>query len=307
MFKVGLIGIDNSHGVIYTQLLNQLDPSAGLEPISDARMTHYWQAERDTLALTRDGKPNEAANRERIEGMGAVRVASQADMLGLVDAVIVAPYWNRNNLELARPSLEAGMPVFVDKILSTRLEDAGQIARLVRKGGSPVVSHSALRYVSDVQMVCDRREEIGRIETAVMVGPGELWPYGMHSLDPILHVMDERIVALTARADEAKHVAQLQFANGASVSLMLRRFGVEPPRWHLSYFGQKQNGAFEVGLKNLYYNSLRFAIDVLSGRRKPPAVEGLLEVPLVLHAIEQASGSNAWIDVDALRTGTLRD
>ncbi len=69
-------------------------------------------------------------------------------MLGNVDAVIIARDDHETHLELARPFLEAGLPVFVDKPLSLDLE-ALRFFRPYLEAGK-LMSCSGMRYAREL-------------------------------------------------------------------------------------------------------------------------------------------------------------
>lgn len=127
------------------------------------------------------------------------------DMIGQVDAVLLAggrrpppkgQVWGINqddHLNLARPFLENGIPVMIDKPLADKIEDAVEIVRLARTNNVPLMSCSANRYAPEVialqQIVAD--EDLGRIRGATCTmgsGVSTLGWYLVHILESV-HVI----------------------------------------------------------------------------------------------------------------------
>ncbi len=124
------------------------------------------------------------------------------DMLGQVDAVLVGGgrrmpdengVWGENpddHLALARPFLEAGLPVLVDKPFADRVEDAVEMVRLARRHGALLMSCSAMRYDTAITALKDQIDDggLGKVlGAACMIGTGSAtlkW-YIIHMLEAV--------------------------------------------------------------------------------------------------------------------------
>ncbi|WP_163570942.1 Gfo/Idh/MocA family protein [Fodinicola feengrottensis] len=121
--RIGIIGTESSHVDHMVRYFN-VERNA-----DDARVVAIAQANRD---------------------VGVARVVERAeDLLGLVDAVIVADRDGRRHAAQAIPFLRAGIPTFVDKPLAANVEDAEAIIRTAVDSGTPLTSFSALRWHPD--------------------------------------------------------------------------------------------------------------------------------------------------------------
>jgi predicted dehydrogenase len=109
------------------------------------------------------------------------------DMLGGVDAVLIGGgrrqprgggIWGEepdDHLRFARPFLQQGLPVLIDKPFADRLEDAVEMVRLARSNGALLMSCSAMRYASEIRALREVVEAggLGKISGAMcMIGTG---------------------------------------------------------------------------------------------------------------------------------------
>lgn len=143
VFRVGLVGTESSHA----------DGIVG-----------YLRSRPEAARVVAVVGPADERNRG-LAGDGVV-VASAGELLGMVDAVIVTSRDGAAHRQLAVPFLAAGVPVWVDKPLATRVVDAEAMMAAARRGGTTVTSYSALRWLPDA-------EGFGRGPAVTVSGPAD--------------------------------------------------------------------------------------------------------------------------------------
>ena len=139
--RAGIIGLDTSHVVAFTKVLNGPKPSADLVGVR-------------VVAAFPGGSQDVASSRDRIEGftkqlrddLGVEIVASIDDLLAKVDVVLLESVDGRPHLEQARPVLRARKPLFIDKPMAGSLADAIAIFKLAEETHTPCFSSSSLRF-----------------------------------------------------------------------------------------------------------------------------------------------------------------
>ncbi|MHB9030042.1 MAG: Gfo/Idh/MocA family protein [Candidatus Latescibacterota bacterium] len=160
--RVGMIGLGPySHAMAYTEALN--DPS--IPARTDMKVVAVWGKE-DKYASSLKGSEEwkkkrvaELTNYMSIEkftktlGVKSV-VKNPREMLSLVDAVFITD--PEDALTLARPFLEKGMPVFINRPMAWNIKDAREIIRLAQQSGSPLVTGSCVPWMAEVQVARSR-------------------------------------------------------------------------------------------------------------------------------------------------------
>ena len=89
-------------------------------------------------------------------------VEKPEDVIGEVDAVIIPTDKGWEHLDRARPFIEAGLPVFVDKPLTDRREHLRQFVKW-QSEGKAILSTSAMRYAKEFAGAASRLEELGEL------------------------------------------------------------------------------------------------------------------------------------------------
>jgi dipeptidyl aminopeptidase/acylaminoacyl peptidase len=187
--RVGIIGLDTSHSVAFTQILN--DPQAK-EDVARCRV----------VAAYPKGSPDIASSTSRVPGYteevkkhGVEIVDSIEALLTRVDVVLLETNDGRPHLEQVLPCLKAGKPVFIDKPIAGSLTDAVAIFEAARHYKVPVFSSSSLRFSSGAQAL-RRGETVGEIKGCDAYSPcsleathPDLFWYGIHGVETLFTVM----------------------------------------------------------------------------------------------------------------------
>ncbi len=189
--KIGIIGSDNSHAAAFSKALN-VDKIAGME---DVQVSHIW------------GMNANETKYKASEGNIPYIVHKPEEMLKQVDAVLIVLRHGGLHLEYAKPFLEAGIPIFIDKPLSCSTVDARKILELAEKKEVPLTSFSMVRYDSAIQNLKQNLPEMGKIMTGDVAGIitpnvneyGGMIFYGIHTTELMLEIFGygvEKIFAI---------------------------------------------------------------------------------------------------------------
>jgi len=197
--RVGIIGLDTSHAVAFTKVLNASDaaPEVANCPVTVA----YPQGSAD-IESSVSRVPG--YTKEMVK-LGVHIVDSIYELVTQVDAVLLESNDGRPHLEQVLPVLRAGKPVFIDKPLAGSLADALAIAYAAKQLDVPLFSSSSLRYSSGAQAL--RKGKIGLIYGCDAYSPCALeathpdffW-YGIHGVETLFTVMGtgcERVVRVS--------------------------------------------------------------------------------------------------------------
>ncbi|MFH8515284.1 Gfo/Idh/MocA family protein [Streptomyces gelaticus] len=175
--RIGIVGTDNSHVDQIVRHLNVERAGGGARVVA---LSGGRGRRNDALAAT---------------GGIAEVVDEPAELLGLVDAVVVADRDGSRHRDQAIPFLVEGLPVFVDKPLARTVEDARALIDTARAHDAPLTSSSALRWIPDTDALVARSMAGGGPELVVASGPadpagdhGGIFFYGIHAVDIALRL-----------------------------------------------------------------------------------------------------------------------
>lgn len=178
------------------------------DAIADARVTHVWTQD---VALSRH-----VAQAARIE-----HVADRfTDLIGQVDAVLLARDDAETHLEFARPFLVAGMPIYVDKPLALSRAEAETLIGLQRFPGQ-LFSCSALRYAPELALTPVHSMTIGDIRCIAATVPKDWDKYAVHVIEPLLRLIPRRgeVVRSCRWASGDRVVLHVEFASGVGAQI----------------------------------------------------------------------------------------
>lgn len=186
--RVGVIGLDTSHAIEFTAILNTprpADASYGCKVVAA-----YPQGSKDIPASV-SRVPEYTA---KMKEMNIEIVDSIETLLTKVDAVLLESNDGRVHLEQFRACLKAKKPVFVDKPVAASLADVFTIYAEAKAAGVPVFSSSALRYAKATQEL--RAGSLGKVLHAETISPASLEPthpdlfwYGIHGIESLVTLM----------------------------------------------------------------------------------------------------------------------
>ena len=175
--------------------------------IAGARVTHVWCEDPEAAQLV--------SQASRVPNV----VTEATDIIGQVDAVIIPTDRGGEHLNRARPFVEAGLPVFIDKPLTDNEADLRQFVRW-QKQGKAILSTSCMRYSREYADCRARMDAIGELRLMTMTMSKSWERYGMHALEgvyPFLKPGGWREVANTGTA--AANVVHAHHASGVEVVL----------------------------------------------------------------------------------------
>jgi predicted dehydrogenase len=231
--RIGMIGLDTSHVVAFTELLNNPENP---KHVPGGRV----------VAAFKGGSPDVEASATRVDGFTAtlqdkygVKIYdSIEEMCQHVDAVMLESVDGRPHLRQAIPVMKAGLPMYIEKPMAASLRDVQELFRLSKESRSPVFSSSCLRFAKTTQAV--RNGKVGAVHYCLTQSPAktepnhpELFWYGVHGCEALFTVMGTGCEKVRREVTEEGKIKVTGFWRG-------NRFGV---------FLEGKNDGFALGEK----------------------------------------------------------
>ena len=244
MLKLGLIGMSegNGHPFSWSAIINGDYNKEAMASCGFDTIPQYLEANRDTLGI--DGAKvtyvwaQDKKISERIAAAGLIDnvVGSAEDMIGWVDAVLLARDDVENHVAMAKPFLDANVPIFVDKPLAITNEDLEYFAEQNRSGKF-LMSCSSMRYATESRAVKRELDSLGKIELAIAVGKKDWIRYGVHMLEGLFALLDDpKAIAVRHISKSGKDIVHVEFETGLAATVHL--FYDITPTFQISIFGQ---------------------------------------------------------------------
>ena len=155
--RVGMIGLDTSHVIAFTEVLNNPDHK---DHIPGAKVVAAYKGGSDDVesSYTRvDDYTKQLQDR-----FGVKIVDTIEELCTMVDAVLLESVDGRPHLEQVKPVFAAKKPVFIDKPMAGNLADGLEIFRLAKENDVPCWSSSSLRFGPSIAGM-KNREDVGQV------------------------------------------------------------------------------------------------------------------------------------------------
>ena len=274
MLRVGIIGMSagNAHPYSWSSIINDEYDGKEITTIGYPGVTAYLDANKDTLGLpgarvTHVWTQDISISKSIAASSGIENIAERVeDMIGKVDAVILARDDAEFHVEMAKPFIEAGVPVFIDKPLAIKQEDLDWFEEQYA-AGKFIMSCSSMRYANECRVLKQDITSLGKLELVTAVGKKDWLKYGVHMIEAMFTTLDDpKVVTVQHIGEKGKDVVHITFENGlpATIHLFMDISGT----FQLSFFGQKAWKMAEI--KNSYSmfrdNIIEFLRSVKEGK-----------------------------------------
>jgi predicted dehydrogenase len=212
--RIGLIGLDTSHVVRFTDILNHPEHP---HHVPGAHVTAAFPGGKKDFptSMSRvEGFTNELRDKHAVEIMDSPAAVAEA-----VDLVFIESVHGASHLDEFRQVLPFKRPTFIDKPLAMNSADALEIFRLAKEAGIPLMSSSALRFADN--LVAAMSKFGGEIVGCDVYGPfdmidgmdGVFW-YGIHSFEIVQTIMGTGCQSVTAVRRDDHEAFILAYADG---------------------------------------------------------------------------------------------
>ncbi len=143
-------------------------------------------------------------------------VAKPTDVIGHVDAVVIATDIGHEHVARARPFVEAGLPVFIDKPLTDNAPDLKIFQDWVA-AGKPIMSSSSMRYTKEFLPYRLSTRELGDLRFVSITTPKSWETYGIHALEAIYPILGPGFISARNTGTRGRNIVHLKHQCGADI------------------------------------------------------------------------------------------
>lgn len=296
MFKIGILGSDNSHAMNFCRICNLPDEN-GKYRYEDVRI----------VAIHGHNDDPEHTKQVAKEGNIPHIVNSGSEMLGMVDAVMAVHRDGKYHLAETRPFLEKGIPVWIDKPICTTMEDAVQLKSLVTQFGPLLSGGSSLKYCLAVN---DAKNAIYSGSLGTVCGgsisyPGDrsnpysgLFFYGPHLCMVLTEVFGYDVESILAvSSGPHKTVCVARYPDGRLVSL---QFFANCWQSVVTVNGEKDVFSAKITLDGVFTAEMDAFVELLRTGNNIEDFNDMLTGSYLLLAIEKSITEGREVQIERL-------
>ncbi|MDI1334900.1 MAG: oxidoreductase [Lacunisphaera sp.] len=146
-------------------------------------------------------------------------VAEPADVIGQVDAVIIATDIGGEHVQRAQPFVDAGLPIFIDKPLVDNAADLKIFQNWVA-GGKAIMSSSSMRYSKEYLPYRISTRELGDLRYVSITTPKKWESYGIHALEGMYPILGPGFLSARNTGTPDRNLVHLKHRSGADVMVV---------------------------------------------------------------------------------------
>ena len=206
------------------------------------------------------------------------------EMIGNVDAILLARDDAENHLKHAKVFLEAGLPIYIDKPFALRQEYAHNLWEL-SNNDQLVFTCSALKYAKEFQPEILQRDRIGNIRTVWATIPKSWNKYAVHLIESVMNLLPQRgkITKVKPLGIETEDLEGVQVLWESGITAIFQTFNVpSTPLW-IRVLGDK--GYQDLSLTDsfgAFKSALEHFVDLINGDKENIPKEFTLEMIKIL-------------------------
>jgi virulence factor len=282
MIRLGIVDFDTSHVVAFTQRLNHV--GAGEDQwIEGAKIVMGCPG---TSIISPERVPGFT---EQLKSYGVPLVDDPTEMIGKIDGVLIESVDGSVHYDRAKPFLEAGVPMFIDKPFTCSLEHAKAIAELAEKNNVVVFSSSSLRYGVEIQEVQANQDEYGKVIGADAYSPGPVHPrnpglfhYGIHGLETLYALMGPGCRSVQNVSTEGVDVVTGKWDDGRVGTVRATRAGAHS--YGFTVFCEKRVVSSAINAGFIYRELLKRIVKMFETGKSPLDLRETLEIIAFIEA-----------------------
>jgi predicted dehydrogenase len=214
------------------------------DQIQGARVTHIWTQNR-----TISEHIAKASNIENI-------VDDPTYLINSVDAILLARDDYKMHYKMAKPFIDAGIPIYIDKPISTTIKEMNKIFSLEKYNGQ-IFTCSALQYAKEFVLNKNDEEYLGKLKyvDACIRGPWD--KYSIHIIEPVLKIIGEQGNVVTSSRSKSINNVHLKCQYESGLITSFSTFLNSPSPLVIRVWGEK--GFKELKFEDTY-NSFKSSL-----------------------------------------------
>ncbi len=283
MKKVVILGCENSHADNFLTVFHK----SHKDEFSDIEVIGVYSQEREAA--------------EKLNAKFGVPVMDDyADGVGKVDGVIITARHGDNHYKYAKPYLDSGVPMFIDKPITISEEEAVEFMRALKAKGTKVCGGSSFIHAYDLKQLrrAGQQQEGGPTVGGIIRAPlasdspyGGFFFYSQHLVDMLGAAFEGHPRSVEVRMDANKHRTVLFnfdhytvtgfYSEGAYTGYFAARFGLR----------RNQGGNMPAYGNRLSYAEMKEFVGLLNGEEQTMSYSDFISAVFIQNAIHRASTS----------------
>ena len=285
--KIVILGCENSHANAFLGFIRDK------EEFSDVEVVGVYSHERETA---------EKLN----EQFGVPVMDNYDDAVGKVDGVVITARHGDRHLMYAKPYIESGVPMFIDKPVTVKEEDTLELVELLKKNNIQVTGGSCLKYDPFVLALKRDREcnAMGKVLGGTVRAPynkeneyGGFFFYSQHLVEMVCEIFGRFPKSVIAK-EKNNHINVLFRYDDYDCTAIFTE-GVHI--YGAALYAERATKSLDVSFcSDWFYREFKAYYEVLSGGKMKETYAGFVAPVFILNAIDRSLKSGCEETVNGI-------
>lgn len=288
MKRIAILGCENSHANSFIKFIQQMDE------FSDVQIVGVYSC---------DAAASEKLNRE----FGVPVLKNYADAVGLVDGVIITARHGDLHYEYAKPYIESGVPMFIDKPFTIKEEEALELVKTLRDKGIKVTGGSSLRHDSFIsELHADALGEVGgKTVGGIVRAPyspdseyGGFYFYAQHLVEMVCEIFGRYPLSVSTAKNGCQLTVRFHYSDCDAIGVF---YDGNNKYYALRLATEVSRGGDVTASSDWFLREFREYYGILSGNDMTLSYKELIAPVYIMNAIDRAMKSGREEPVNEIK------
>lgn len=285
MKRIAILGCENSHADAFLKCIKEKENFRDVSVIG---------------VYSDDSSAAEKLN----EKFGVPIMESYAEAVGKIDGLVITARHGDKHYKFAKPYIESGIPMFIDKPITINEDEAVEFMRELKMRGVRICGGSSLKQDEFVRKLKNERENEmgGKTLGGYVRAPyqsenehGGFYFYAQHLVEMICEIFGRYPMSVTARKNGSQIHVLFHYADYDCVGLFCDRNYI----YYASRMSEKGTSSFDITATNEWFEG-EFCefYNLLSGGEQTATYKDIAAPVFIMNAIDRALKSGREENVE---------
>ncbi len=275
MKKIAILGCENSHATHFIKFIKEK------EEFSDIEVVGVYSDERESSEKLKND-------------FGVPVMDNYTDAVGKIDGLIITARHGDNHYKYAKPYIDSGIPMFIDKPITVSESDVTEFMKALKEKGVRVSGGSSLKQDVYVQKLkqeaenCEGGKTLGgyvRAPLSMNNAYGGFYFYAQHLVEMVCEIFGRFPISVTAKKNGGQIHVLFRYEDYDCVGL----FCNDNYLYYVSRMSENGTSSYEISNSHdWYYPEFSEFYGLLNGGEQSASYESFASPVFVINAIERS-------------------
>ena len=275
MKKIAILGCENSHADAFLKFIRTW------KEFSDVEVVGVYSDERESAEKLR-------------EKFDVPVLENYTDAVGKIDGLIVTARHGDNHYKYAKPYIASGIPMFIDKPITVKEDEAVTFMRELRENGIRVCGGSSLKQDTYIMRLREEalQEKGGKTLSGVVRAPyqsaniyGGFYFYAQHLVEMVCEIFGRFPLSVTAKQNGKQIHVLFRYEDHDCVGVFTDGIYV----YYAARMAEKATSGYEVPVSPDWFSrEFKEFYDLLGGAPQKITYEEFISPVFIMNAIERS-------------------